>query len=665
MFFTFPLSQKISPVLSVTCLAFLLCPGSYATQGTDYMAPPKYNTVDKFGINVFGDVVTANLNTVSIGGAMGLSHSISLRTNNFDWPGNHGYHDKYAGGLKYAEIGRNTYLVGTGPSGNGGTSYSTLWVMRASFMGDTADFLVTRNGAYQESGFNYTTNYAYEAIGDKRHTLVERGNDRVWTKPDGTEVYFAKGAVASMDAAVTKVIYPNGYTLNVFYHTGVTTNTGFQLKYDYINDDPGLESAKVGINVAGAPSVESSNAAQWRLKNPKYVRAINNAVEYCDPTILAPCALTGNWPKATFTWPGGMPRAIFIANTTFTVENAAGESTNFTYQAQDVGFDVDTQSYISGYAAGSLISPRLISVKPSQATVPTVSYTYKNTFKTMSTGNGSAPYVDDSCLPGIVTSATGMMGTSSYQKPGTDQWGNSTFSGWGISLMRNNFVAIGTLDHISEDFGERTLQLETTYRNFVTKETNKSSPTKNYYYDARNNLNRVVYPTNDGLAVEYSAQYPTTCTNPKTCNKPTWVQDAKGNRTSYTYHDPSGQVATVTSPADKNGKVAVTRYEYTQQSAYYYQPNGVKGYGTPIWLKTAERTCANSATSSNACVGGDEVVTRYEYSENNNLALIGKTITAIGNDGVTPITRRSCYQYDVYGNLIGETKPKANPTSCN
>lgn len=653
MFFTFPLSKKISPVLSVTCLAFLLCPGSYAVQGTDYVAPPKYNTVDKFGINVFGNTVSATLDTVSIGGAMGLSHGIVARTNNFDWPGNHGYNDRYAGGLKLTEIGQHA------------EPYGFLWVMRASFLGDTADFLVMRNGTYQDSGREYTTNYYYEAIGDKRHTLVERGNDRVWTKPDGTEVYFAKGNIAGADGSISKVVYPNGYTLNIHYHTGVTNNTGFQLKYDYINDDPGLEASKVGIYVPGAPSVASSDAAQWRLKNPKYVRAINNAVEYCDPTILAPCTLTGSWPKATFKWPGGMPRAIFIGDTVFSVENAAGEATEYTYRAYDIGYDAETKAYITNYPVGSLISPRLISVKTSKATVPVVNYTYKNMFKTTSTGNGNSSSVDATCLPGIVTSATGMMGSSSYQDLKPDQWGNSPFSGWGIKLTRNNYVAIGTLDNLSEDFGERTLQFETTYRNFVIKETNKSSPTKFYYYDARNNLNRVVYPANESQAVEYLAEYPATCTNPKTCNKPTWVQDAKGNRTSYTYHEPSGQIATVTSPADKNGKVAVVRYEYEQKSAYYYQPNGVKDYGSPIWLKTAERICANSATSGGACAGGDEVVTRYEYSATSNLALTGKTVTAIGNDGVTTITRRSCYQYDVYGRLIGETKPKANLASCN
>jgi YD repeat-containing protein len=278
----------------------------------------------------------------------------------------------------------------------------------------------------------------------------------------------------------------------------------------------------------------------------------------------------------------------------------------------------------------------------------------------MSTGNGSAPYVDDSCLPGIVTSATGMMGTSYYQESKPDQWGNSPFAGWGISLTRNNAIAIGTLDTLSEDFGERKLTFEISYRNFITKETNKSSPTKSYYYDARNNLNRVVYPANEGQAVEYSAEYPATCLNPKTCNKPTWVQDAKGNRTNYKYHEPSGQVERVTSPADKNGKVAVVRYEYEQKSANYYQANGVKGYGTPIWLKTGERTCADSATSGEACAGGDEVITRYEYNHP-NLLLTGMTVFSQKDNQ----TLRTCYQYDAYGNRIGATSPNANLASCN
>lgn len=65
---------------------------------------------------------------------------------------------------------------------------------------------------------------------------------------------------------------------------------------------------------------------------------------------------------------------------------------------------------------------------------------------------------------------------------------------------------------------------------------------------------------------------------------------------------------------------------------------------------------------SGGCAGNDEVVINFEY-DHNNLLLTGKTVTALNTKGASE-TLRTCYQYDIYGNLIGETKPKANLTSC-
>ncbi len=82
-------------------------------------------------------------------------------------------------------------------------------------------------------------------------------------------------------------------------------------------------------------------------------------------------------------------------------------------------------------------------------------------------------------------------------------------------------------------------------------------------YDARGNLNSICTVLASGSECTKSANYPTSCSNPKTCNQATWIKAAKGNQTDYTYHQASGQVETVTQPANKNGFRAQTRYEYT------------------------------------------------------------------------------------------------------
>src|SRR6188768_2192327 len=59
------------------------------------LAPPKVQLVDEFGVNVHNGQVQSSLETVAIGGALGLSHSISNFTNNFSISGYRGYQDKF------------------------------------------------------------------------------------------------------------------------------------------------------------------------------------------------------------------------------------------------------------------------------------------------------------------------------------------------------------------------------------------------------------------------------------------------------------------------------------------------------------------------------------------------------------------------------------------
>ncbi len=122
----------------------------------------------------------------------------------------------------------------------------------------------------------------------------------------------------------------------------------------------------------------------------------------------------------------------------------------------------------------------------------------------------------------------------------------------------------------------------------------------------------------------------------------------------------SGQVSIITYPANRNGLRPETRYTYAPKYANYYNLSGVKTQAsTPVWLKTEEKYCINSNAFNGVCAGNDEVITRYEY-QHDNLHLTGMTVT--DNTGKT---LRTCYQYDIYGNRIGETQPNANLTSCN
>ena len=63
-------------------------------------------------------------------------------------------------------------------------------------------------------------------------------------------------------------------------------------------------------------------------------------------------------------------------------------------------------------------------------------------------------------------------------------------------------------------------------------------------------------------------------------------------------------------------------------------------------------------STGSGCAANDEVVTRFEY-DHDNLLLTGITVSEPAG-----ATRRTCYQYDIYGNQIGVTQPKANMSSC-
>jgi YD repeat-containing protein len=155
-------------------------------------------------------------------------------------------------------------------------------------------------------------------------------------------------------------------------------------------------------------------------------------------------------------------------------------------------------------------------------------------------------------------------------------------------------------------------------------------------------------------------------TSQKLCDKPTWVEDAKDNRTDFTYDPAHGGVLTETSPA-VNGIRAQKRYTYAQR--YAWISNGAGGFvqaASPVWLLNSMSFCRTSAatgTPSAPCsTAGDEVLTTYDYGPDsgpNNLLLRGTVVTADGQ------SVRTCQSYDAQGNKISETGAGANLTSCN
>ncbi|WP_233503315.1 hypothetical protein [Sphingomonas psychrotolerans] len=187
---------------------------------------------------------------------------------------------------------------------------------------------------------------------------------------------------------------------------------------------------------------------------------------------------------------------------------------------------------------------------------------------------------------------------------------------------------------------------------------------REFEYGVSHNLTKVTVHPKIGAGlpdITMSATYD--CTNYLICNKPQTVTDANGNISRYTYDAAHGGVLTEMGPG-VGGLSPLNRYVYSQRRAWI--SNGAGGYvpsATSVWLLSEVHTCRNGATTNAGCATGasDEVVTTYDYGPDagpNNLLLRGKVETADG------VSLRSCYQYDVTGNRIAETSPRAALAQC-
>jgi hypothetical protein len=584
---------------------------------------PPVQFVDKFGVNMANGQVTHSLNTVSIGRAMGLSHSVSVYANEFNFPGMRGFADKFR-----AQV-RNVQLC-THPS-----QCDPMSVMRAQDWSDTQSFTE-----------------GYGPIGDERHSLEVVGSEFLWTKPDGTVVHFDRGGTglpATAGGTLSKVVYPNGFTIWV-NQGSVNTNTGFQLKYYFDGTNPPLD--KTEPPNLQAPIV----SATWPLLNPKTIRGINAWKIHC-PWTPATCPAAGNeWPTATFEWPAGMPRTMYIGDSLVRVTNSAKQVTTYKFRAYDLAYD-EFGVVIPPYTPGREFSPRLKEITPPGANTVKLTYDYKNLFAANSAGLDhrlqKAGVVTTATRPGVYNSYTigQLYMNSDYQ--------NSAGGEGGITLVhQKNYYGNPSATYYVQTLDGR-VWFEASGRNFPQQfDKNNGDPPQQFFYETRSNLTKVAYGDPAGEGYQVLAEYPATCTNRKTCNQATRISDPKGNWTDYVYHATSGQVEKITYSANKDGIRPETRFGYTLKYATYYNASGVKEQSADgIWMKTSEEYCINSSASAGNCAGGDEVVTTYEYNHP-NLLVTGVVVSSPGG------VRRTCYRYDDFGDQIGVTTPNASLGSC-
>jgi len=618
------------------------------------IAPPSVEIVDKFGVNMQSAQLARSLNTVSIGGELGLSHHVQLYTDLFA-EGYFGYVDAFAGNVNRTNISNNSVQIMTNANGypiffrDSGqldpVSTNMVFVMRAYGPAGRQDFLVYQNGVLNRDA-SATTGLTFKAVGDERHTLTESADHSylTWTTPDGVESKYA-----SFGSRLVEVTYPNGYKVRVSYY-GVATNTGFMLKYQLNNH---------GLN-----------------GTPDQIVAINRANQYCSPDVTTAC-VTAGWPTATFTWPIGIPSIFWtpgipLSNYLVKLTTPAGV-TEIQYQPEDLCWT--NHNYEDDYCNGNRSglghwSPRLHSIKTPESTTPNYRYTYTNN------GNASNGIWDlYSRLGQIEIAVRNETDTETYGV-GPDSYSDTTTTNSSETMVTSRVHDLNVIKFVwTKKGGSYTYLYDA--RHFVETYAPAAGlgPKQHFYYDGpRGNLSKINIVNASGAEtlLKEASGYAASCIYPKTCNKPTSVKDARGNVTNYEY-DPQGRFGNpikIIAPANKTGVRAATIYTYTPMYASYKKDSeAITQDADPVWMLTGELSCMTGSS----CVDGDSdsIKITYEYGSQtagsaNNLLMTGKIVTAYDASN-TIKTEVTCYQYDKYGNRIGETQPNGNAgrNSCN
>ncbi|ACE85926.1 hypothetical protein [Cellvibrio japonicus] len=578
---------------------------SIAAHSSTLPPPPEVTLSDDAGVDLMSGHAPVKLNDVNIGnGVSALPHTIATYRNYF-W----GFRDDY------------NIHVGIGNSGPNYWRTATVGHKSQSFLKVTGDI------------FSHAT---FKAQNNDGALLEQLG-------PDSFRYTMNDGTVVLPGTNLDEVTYPNGYQIKVHKKSGriqsVTSNTGLQLKYVYRSN-----------SLPSNPSGEE----RARFEFPEKIIALNNAVESCSP-VADSCPLTQAWPQASYLWPSHSIMFSGNAGVTgmFKVTDAGGRTTSYLHS----NYTMDN--------FGAPFEPRITQIKEATSKGNTV-HVYDYAHVRICLLEESMSHQCPIKKTNVVRSLTNNKGSWSYEYPGAHvlyiEAGNSR----GPMGLTQALMSTGMLFPRINNVKRADDVQATFFNNDLNKMATASVKGRHYAYeyDTRGNLTKITQ-TASGESRATQTGYPSTCDNLKTCNKPLWEKDANGAITDYSYYPEHGGIKTVTSPPNAQGIRATTWYKYQQYYAWYKNTSGsLVRADTPVWLPYEERSCTEGAAnlSADTCATpANLVITRYHYGRSgvaNNLWLRGIDQIADGT------TRRTCYEYDHYGNQVSEFSPKSNLTEC-
>ena len=574
---------------SVSGLALLAALASQSHAQTVTLPVPQVRPhVDQWGVDLTSGAVGASEADLSIGakGTVGLAHT---RT----WASAYGWRHGYMMAVHFDSSTHATLEIG-------GTSYGftltggTFWV-NGTFSSDQGD------------GANLTGN----------------SNGTAWTYVghDGTQIIFSAPTTGASTvsyggaavAVATSITAPTGHTTTLTYKTGsyqarvmgtlqnfyvtrlqsVAISTGYMLKYTYANN-----------------TLSSTSANDWARITQ--VMAINNAVDYCDPTADSCTQLTQSWPTVNYA-------ASTNATTLITTE-----------QVTDPAGRMRTNTWDG--------SGRLTSI---QRATTSIGYTYD--------GNNNVYYVNAAGV-GYWTYSFSTAGGQLTAKANRPLIGPRTV----VSSTTTHQVLSDT-----DENGWTTSYAQDGYGR-ITKVTAPVGDAVGYTYDGRGNVTQTTAygapSAGGGSFTAFSATYPTSCSAATTCNNPTTTADGNGNTTNYFYNN-DGTPQYTQQPA-VGGIRPEVHYSYSYVSSWLKNSSG--GHTVTGGMSQLE-TVATCRTQAWPCTTSDEVVITNMWNgsaSGTNLELIG-VITAAGDNSLSSTVR---YYYDSVGNMTASVAPNGAET---
>lgn len=485
--------------------------------------------------------------------------------------------------------------VSVGPDGGGGLTQRFLNdshrdTLSGGIQGDGTPVLTVSVGGFSEM-FTSSADLSFSPLAHNGSTLIydQRALTYTYTTRDGSRYTFARtnghfSDFASNEAYLIQVVKAMGETLTYHYAfrdsgpysdrrlQSVTNNRGYMVHYDHLDRGSGF------FTLTG-------------------VKAINTAVDWCDPNADVCSNLTVTWPS------------LVISDNSFT--DALNRTTSLVHQ--------DDLTDVITYPGG-----RQVTIYR-QADGRVANYAE-------AAGVWNYHYESDDSSGRFSTTVTSPMGHE------------RTVSG---------VTATGLIDTVTDELGHTTSYAYDTYQRLYQARTPEGVLTQ-YDHDDRGNIGQVTVTPKAGSGQAPQVTligYSPDCTNTATCNLPNYVVDARGHRTDYEYN-PDGTLKRVTSPADDNNVHPETRYTYLSQTALTKDASGALISAGPA-VSLLQQT--SSCTTGSSCLGTEaEAVTLISYDNANRLP---SSVTVTSGTNNPTVTSTTALTYDAAGDLLTSDGP--------